>query len=85
MIYFTDSVFDTVKNIGENAIAGDIHNVQDVLKRQVGLFLHCKVSKVHFSMNHILREINFGDSLSAYDILHFLKAEVHQMNKIQNP
>ena len=48
MIYFTDSVFDTVKNIGENAIAGDIHNVQDVLKRQVGLFLHCKVSKNNF-------------------------------------
>ena len=45
MIYFTDSVIDTFQNIGENAIAGDIHNAKDILKRQVGLFLHCKVSK----------------------------------------
>ena len=51
-----------------------------------------------FSITQILREINFGDSRSAksailthleglnfdfYAFLHFLRAEIHQMNKIQ--
>ena len=56
------------------------------------------VWKVHdFSITQILREINFGDSTSAksailthldvlnfafYEILHFLKAEIYQINKI---
>ena len=53
----------------------------------------------NFSMTQILREINFGDSISAksviwahfealnfdfYEFLHFLKAEIYQINKIQN-
>ena len=53
-----------------------------------------------FSDSQILREINFRDSRSAksaisthfqtlkfdfYDFLHFLKAEVYQINNIQSP
>ena len=52
-----------------------------------------------FSITQILREINFGDSRSAksailthlealnfdfYEFLHFLKAEIYQMNKIHS-
>ena len=56
------------------------------------------VWKFHdFSMTQILRQIKFGDSTSAkstilthldvpnfapYETLHFLKAEIHQINKI---
>ena len=50
-----------------------------------------------FSITHILREINFGDSTSVksaslthlevlifafHEIWHFLKAEIHQISKI---
>ena len=53
-----------------------------------------------FSITQILREINFEDSRSAksailthlealnfdfYEFLHFLKAEIYQINKIQSP
>ena len=53
-----------------------------------------------FSITQILREINFGDFTSAksailanlgalnfdlYEVLHFLKAEIDQINKIQSP
>ena len=53
-----------------------------------------------FSISQILREINFGDSRSAkfaisthlqalnfdlYDFLHFLKAEIYQINHFQSP
>ena len=53
--------------------------------------------KNDFSINQILREINLGDSTSAksailthlgvlnfafYEIMHFLKAEIDQLNKI---
>ena len=53
-----------------------------------------------FSIIHILREINFEDSRSAkstiltnlealnfaiQDFLHYFKAEIYQMNKIQSP
>ena len=52
-----------------------------------------------FSITQILREINFGDSRRAksanltnlevlnfafYEIWHFLKAKIHQINKIQS-
>ena len=47
MIYFTDSVFDVGKDLINNAVEGNINDVQDVFKRQVGLFLHCKVSIMH--------------------------------------
>ena len=59
------------------------------------------VWKFHdFSIIQILREINFEDSCSAklailthfealnfdyYEFLHFLKAEIYQMNKIHSP
>ena len=59
------------------------------------------VWKFHqFSITWILREVNFRDSRSAksailkhlgslnidfYEFLHFLKAEIHQINKIQCP
>ena len=54
----------------------------------------------NFSITHILREINFEDSRSAksaiftdlealnfdfYEILHFLRAEIYQSNKLQSP
>ena len=53
-----------------------------------------------FSITQILREVNFGDSRSVksailphlqvlnfdfYQIWHFLKAEIYQINKIQSP
>ena len=53
-----------------------------------------------FSIIKILREINFEDSRSAqlailphlealnfdiYEFLHFLKAEIYQINRIQSP
>ena len=53
-----------------------------------------------FSITQILREIKFGDSSSTksailtnleclnfafYEIWHFLKAEIYQINKIQKP
>ena len=59
------------------------------------------VWKFHdFSITQILREINFGDSTSAksailthlevrnfafYELLHFLKDEIYQIDKIQSP
>ena len=59
------------------------------------------VWKFHdFSITQILREIKFGDSRSAksvtfthlealnsdfHEFLHFLKAEIYQINKIQSP
>ena len=54
----------------------------------------------NFSITHILREINFEDSRSEkpaisahlealnfdfYEILHFLRAEIYQSNKLQSP
>ena len=54
----------------------------------------------HFSVTQILRETNFGECSSAksiilthleglnfdsYEFLHFLKAEIDQINKIQSP
>ena len=53
-----------------------------------------------FSITQDLREINYGDSIGAkaailtdlealsfnfYEFLHFLNAEIHQINKIQCP
>ena len=61
---------------------------------------HNTVLKIHISKTQILREINFGVSRSIkyaifthlealnsdfYIVLHFLKAEIYQMNKIQSP
>jgi len=59
------------------------------------------VWKFHYiHVTQILREINFGDSTSAkpaisthleglnlnsYEFLHFLKAEIYQINKIHRP
>ena len=52
----------------------------------------CENTMNFLSLDHILREINFGDSRSAkYAIvthlealnIDFLKAEIHQINKIQ--
>ena len=54
----------------------------------------------NFTVTQILREINFGDSKSAksailthleapnfdfHGVLHFLKAEIHQMTKLRTP
>ena len=63
--------------------------------------LNDKVWKFHyFSFIQILREINFGDSRSTesaivtyfealnivfYECLHFLKAEIYQIDKIRSP
>ena len=67
--------------------------------KNVDLFKLGTVWKFHnFCITHILREIKFWDSRSAksaisphlevfdfYDFLHFLKAEIYQMNKIRSP
>ena len=54
----------------------------------------------NFSITQVLRETNFGESRSAkaaisthlealnsdfYEFLHFVKAEIYQINKIQSP
>ena len=68
------------------------------MKSTSNIFALNTVWKFHdFSVTQILREINFGDSTSAksailthldvlnfafYEILHFLKAEIYQINKI---
>ena len=65
------------------------------------IFVICTVWKFQdFSITQILREINFEESGSAksailphleavnfdfYEFLHFLKAEIDQMNKIHSP
>ena len=69
--------------------------------KNVDLFKLGTVWKFHnFCITHILREIKFWDSRSAksaivtilealnfdlYELLHFLKAESDQINKIQFP
>ena len=65
---------------------------------EIKLTTVCKFEKI--SVNQILREISFGDSVSAksaiathsaaqnndfWEFLHFLKAEFYQINKIQSP
>ena len=61
----------------------------------------CTVWKFHnYSITQILREINFSDSRNVksailthlealnsdvYEYLHFLKAEIYQINKSQSP
>ena len=83
-------------NTSEDSVS-DLESDEDEVK----LCENSTVWKFHnFSVTQILREINFGDSRSAkpaisthleglnlnsYEFLHFLKAEIYQINKIHSP
>ena len=80
-------------------IRRDLLSVGDCKRKKKSLFIFQKQNE-NFCISHILRENNFEDSRSAkpatlthsealnldfYDILHFWKDEIYQINKIQNP
>ena len=88
--FSTVNLFDviTVWNLGIFSTTQFLREMS-CSKSRAYIFISNKftVLKFHnFSITQILREINFGDSRSAksaiYEFLHFLEAEIYQINKI---